>query len=424
MADDDATAEKALAESLFTRWDWGNGESKSELEREVWGDGSSHGRRFDRFVFRALGINTKKRAKSTTSIEDLERQVRALGAQPVTREPEEWELQLTHGREAMLAALRIWNDPMAPFRSAAFSLLLVTAWNALALARLQRDGSEWRKLDENGDPLLRDGVPQALDTRDAIGRAFPGAAADGVRENLRLWIDLRNAVAHRYLPGLDSTVIPEAQATVLNFENTIVETFGPEYALQEHLSVPLQLSGFRDPGVLASRRKLLAALPLDVQALLSRAESERPELLADPTYRLRIAFIPAVAASNNSADAIAHFVKPGEVSEELEELLSKFVVLPKTLVDGCRHGGRSCTKAIAERIPFRFTEADHKRVGCALGARSALGQPDRTLKPEYAKYVEAAKIYTYSDAWIDRVVEELSDPARFEQLVGRVAVAK
>lgn len=410
--------EKSLAESLLARWNWGEGESKSELEREVWDDGSSHGRRFDRFVFRALGVSTKKTAKSTTQIEDLERQVRSLGAQPVTCVPKEWELQLAHSRQTMLSALRIWNDPTTTSRTGAFALLLVTAWNALALARLQRDDREWRKLDEAGEPVHVAGVPQAIDTRDAIDLALPGDGLRGLRENLRLWVDLRNSVAHRHLPALDLSIIPEAQAAALNYENVIVDTFGPEYALAEHLSVPLQLSGFRDPGVLASRKKLLAGLPLDVQALLSRAESESPELLSDPTYRLRIAFIPAAIASGNGADAIAHFVKPGEVPEALDEALSNVIVISKTLVDKCRHGGRAATKAIAEAIPFKLTEADHKRVGQALKVRSADGKPERTLKPEYAKYVEAAKIYTYSDGWIDLVIEELSDAERFESLVG------
>lgn len=257
MADDVSPEDVALAESLMTRWNWGKGESKSELEREVWGDGSSHGRRFDRFIFRSLGISTKKQAKSTTQIEELERQVRSLGGHPITRTAEEWEIQLAHSRESMLAALRVWNDPAANFRSGAFSLLLVTAWNALALARLQRDGREWRKLDERGIPVAIEGTHQAIDTRDAIALAFPGDVSRGIRENLRLWIDLRNSVAHRYLPVLDLSTIPEAQAAVLNYENVVVDTFGAEYALQERLSVPLQLSGFRDPGVLASRKKLL-----------------------------------------------------------------------------------------------------------------------------------------------------------------------
>jgi hypothetical protein len=131
--------------------------------------------------------------------------------------------------------------------------------------------------------------------------------------------------------------------------------------------------------------------------------------------------LASILASSNGADAIAHFVKPGEVPDELQEVLSRFVVLPKMLIDNCRHGGRPTARAIADAIPFKFTEADHKQVGQALGIRSAAGQPDRTIKP---KYVEAAKIYTYADGWIDLVIKEIGDPDRFATLVGHPPVPK
>jgi hypothetical protein len=43
-----------------------------------------------------------------------------------------------------MAALRIWNDPTARFRTGGFALLFVAAWNSLAIAALQRqrDGGE------------------------------------------------------------------------------------------------------------------------------------------------------------------------------------------------------------------------------------------------------------------------------------------
>ena len=107
--------------------------------------------------------------------------------------------------------------------------------------------------------------------------------------------------------------IPYAQAGLLNFERILVREFGDSFTLGDSLSVPLQLSGFRDPNVLSSRRALQAALPLDVQAILSRAETTTPELLSDETFLIRIAFIPLVPASGRSPDAVAYFVRPGQV---------------------------------------------------------------------------------------------------------------
>src|SRR5680860_62076 len=184
-----------IRDRLYAEWDGGRGVSKSELERRTWGDGSSHGRRFDRFVRQHLGVSTSKTSKQTGRIEDLERQVRSLGFHPAGTEPTNAEIQLQHSRSACLSALRVWNDPDASsFRTGAFSLLFVTAWNSLALAVLQRDVVEWRKI-RRGQPVLRDGVEESLNTEELIALAFGGNANRGTRENIRFWLDIRNGVA-------------------------------------------------------------------------------------------------------------------------------------------------------------------------------------------------------------------------------------
>lgn len=248
-----------LANKLRAAWDNGSGTSKSELERIHWSDGSSHGRRFDRFIRQTLGVETSRKSKQTDRIADLQAQVRGLGRSPVGIEPPAWEVQLLHARNACLSGLRVWNDPQERFRTGAFPLLFVTAWNSLAIAILQKRGDEWRKLDEDDEPLLVGNVEQAEDTMVLVGRAFGGPEHYGLRENVQVWVDLRNAVAHRCLPALDVSVIPHAQAGLLNFEKAVVDTFGPEFGLGESLSVPLQLSGFRDPGVLRSAKALQAS---------------------------------------------------------------------------------------------------------------------------------------------------------------------
>lgn len=410
-----------LANELLAVWNNGDGISKSELERKHWNDGSSHGRRFDRFIRQILGVETTRKSKQTDRIADLEHQVRGLGRSPSGVEPPEWEVQLLHARDACLSGLRVWNDPLARFRTGTFSLLFVTAWNNLAIAMLQKYGDEWRKLDDDGAPCLVNGEERSDDTMVLIGRAFPGAEHYGLRENLQVWVDLRNAVAHRFLPALDTSVIPHAQAGLINFENAVVEAFGPEFGLGECLSVPLQLSGFRDPGVLKSAKTLLASLPLDVQAILSRSNAS-PELLADPTFTLRVAFLPTVPASGRSPDAVAYFVKPGEVPDELDEMLNQYVVLPK--VGMAARPNLRAGQVIAEverRTGLRFHHHHHVDASRRLGVRSPKEDDDKTRDLRYAEYITSIKQYLYSQIWIDRLVKECGTPEGFEATTGSAA---
>jgi hypothetical protein len=412
-----------LAQRLLRDWNQGRGISKSQLEIQTWGDATSHGRHFDRFVRVTLGVNTSRPSRQTDRISELERQVRGLGGVPIGREVKPWEVQLQQGRESCLEALRVWNDPVTRFRTGAFSLLFVTAWNSLAIAAVERAGGEWRKVNDDGAIRVgRNGEEQARETSDLLGEAFSGEERRGLRENVQFWVDLRNCVAHRHLPPLDALVIPHAQAGLLNIEGVLVDDFGPEYALAESLNVPLQLSGFRDPGVLSSRRKLQAALPPDVQAVLARAEIESPELLADQTFMMRVAFLPVVPASGRNPDAVAYFLKPGAVPTELAEALDQYVILPKIAM-GSRPNF-AATKVISEverRTGWRFNTQNHADAARHLGARPPKGDPDRTVDLRFSEYITSFKRYLYSQAWIDHLVAELSSPDGFKATTGKDA---
>ncbi len=270
----------------------------------------SHGRRFDRFIRQVLGIETTRPSRQSDRIADLENQVRSLGGRPRGVVPMLWEEQLQHARAAALSALRIWNDPIASFRTGSFSLHLVTAWNGLAIAVLQKNGGEWRELAPDGAQSAIGGFEKA-GWSDLVAEAFPDPENHGLRSNIEYWVSLRNAVARRHLPALDSIVIPQAQSALLNFEKQLSDVFGDGYQLAGALSVPLQLSGFHDPGVLRSVKALQRSLPFDVQAFLSQVAGSDQQLLGDPTFILRVAFIPAVPPSGRNPDAVAFFARPG-----------------------------------------------------------------------------------------------------------------
>ena len=417
MAQKPSEAEIELARELLALWDNGTGISKSQLERQTWDDGSSHGRRFDRFIRSALNVETSGQSKQTGRIVELEKQVFSLGALPVGADEVNWQIQLRQARALCLDALRVWNDPTSVFRTGAFSLLFVAAWNSLALAVLQSEEREWRQLDSSGKPLTDNGAAPSLPTLELIKEALAGDDFRGMRENLERWIEMRNAVAHQHLSELDLVVIPLAQAGLLNFENVIVKFFGSEHALGEKLSVPLQLSGFRDPGVLASRKKLQAALPLEVQAILDRAYDAPADLLADPTYMMNVAFIPFVRSSGRNPDVLAHFVRPGEVPSELEEILDQCIVLSKP-IPRPSYRATEVIEEVQRRTGYKFNTNLHAQVSRKLDIRPERDEPDATMDIKYAEYITCFKRYLYSQAWIDLLVKKLSSPEDFTELIG------
>ena len=307
------------------------------------------------------------------------------------------------------------------FRTGGFSLLFVTAWNSLSIAVVQHGHGEWRKLNADGTVQVgRNGEEQSRETADLVGQALAGTERHGLRENFQFWIDLRNCVAHRYLPPLDVSVIPYAQAGLLKFEGVLTDAFGAEYALSDALTVPVQLSGFRDPGVLSSTKKLQSSLPLDVQAVLARAETPSPELLADETFMMRVAFIPMVPASGRNPDAVAYFVRPGAVPTELAEVLEQYVVLPKISM-GARPN-LSATHVIEEverRTGYKFNSHLHVNAARYLNVRPLKGAEDGTVNLHHAEYITSFRRYLYSQAWIDYLVTEITTTDGFLAVTGR-----
>ena len=90
----DEEVDRALARRLLAEWDQGRGTAKRRIEREVWDDGRSHGRRFDRFISPTLGEPTTRPSRQSDRLEEITRQVRGLGELPIGGTPQPWERQL------------------------------------------------------------------------------------------------------------------------------------------------------------------------------------------------------------------------------------------------------------------------------------------------------------------------------------------
>lgn len=414
---------RALAAELFARWE--AGESKSSLEVEFWGDPSSHGKRFTAYVRKWLERETERKSSQTEHVERLEALLRAHGISPTEAgDLDEQFRLLAKSRESALAALRVYNDPLAGFRTETFIVLMAIAWNSLLQAMLERADIDYYERDDKGKQVLVVGRPRVQDTWSLVQLALPGPNRSAVRSNLDFFLKLRHLIAHRYLPALDVKIVGEAQAMLLNYENLLIEQFGVEAALGERLSVPLQLAGFRNKDALSSLKRAQANLPVDVQTFLAQHRKEVPEdVLRSPEYALQIFFVPVTANRDRSADAVVQFIRPGELTAELQETLQELAVVnkPKRVAVASHDLLRpsEVVSLVKERLPFRFTSDTHQRAWKYYRVRPATGSAEPEATDErYCRYDRLLRGYGYTHAWIDRLVEDLSDAARYREVAG------
>ncbi len=411
------------ATEMYERWQ--NEETKSQLEIEYWNNPTAHGKKFTSYVRRWLGVETERQSSQSTKIAQLEALLRSHGISPTDAGDlaEEFRL-LAKSRESALAALRVYNDPLAGFRTETFIVLMVIAWNSLLQALLERSRVDYFERDDKGAQKLIEGRAKVLDTKQLFKLALTGDEYRKVQANLDFFLGLRNQIAHRYLPALDVAVIGEAQAMLLNFENLLLAQYGEEATLGDRLAVPLQLSGFRNDGALKSLRKAQAQLPTDVAEFLARHRADQDDdVLNSPEYCLQIFFVGVTANRKRSADAVVHFVPPNKVTPEIEEQLAKIGVVSKRRItpvasaDLYRPG--EVVNLVSVRLPYRFTMHTHTMSWKHYGVRprGGAGEPEAT-DDRYCRWDRLSGGYGYTEAWVNKLVKDLSKPEKYEEVVG------
>jgi hypothetical protein len=125
-----------------------------------------------------------------------------------------------------------------------------------------------------------------------------------------------------------------------------------------------------------------------------------------------------VPNSGRGPDAVAYFVKPGEVPEELKEALDRYLVLA-TPVGGARILFADVEKEFERRVAFKLDSNAHAAAARSLDAWPPRGDAPRTVNASLAEYSSPFKRCLYTQAWIDLLVTRLSTAEEFQAVVGR-----
>jgi len=83
-SDDELSNEEhiRIATEMYERWR--QGEPKSRLEIEYWGNATAHGKKFTGYVKRWLDVETESKSHQSARIEELEAIIRARGISPTS----------------------------------------------------------------------------------------------------------------------------------------------------------------------------------------------------------------------------------------------------------------------------------------------------------------------------------------------------
>ncbi|WP_235865785.1 DUF3644 domain-containing protein [Pseudovibrio exalbescens] len=285
---------------------------------------------------------------------------------------------LIKAREAMIAAVHVFNGAGLTFRSELFITTAVIAWTYLMHAWFKREGVVYQYDDKRYWELSR------------CLRHDRCPVSASAKKNLEFLLEIRHEIEHKTTSRIDDTIGAYLQSCCINFNDLLKEEFGAQYSLERRLPIALQFVSFG-----SDQRRLLKKaqdLPPSLMSKISHFEEQlTEEQISDPAYKMRIYFVPVTSNRENSADSAVEFIKaPPRDAQELNRILLKEV--SKT-----RHTATTVVAKAKEAGFVNFTMHSHTQLWKSLGARD----PDKG----YGCFGDYKGAWVWYDRWIERVLE-------------------
>ncbi len=277
-------------------------------------------------------------------------------------------------REAALASIQIYNNPLITFKTENFIVLMIIAWTYLLHAyyranrieyRYYKTGKKRRIFDKlNGQCkywelskcLKADDCPLDRDTKN----------------NLQFLIGLRNQVEHSRATELDTFLSGRYQACALNYNHYLKKLFGNRYALDKYLSYSIQFAemSYQQAMILAESE---SSIPSSIKSYITQFDNAlSDEEINSDRYSYRILFTKKLTGKRGQADRLIEFINPEStlaknISKEywVQKEVEKPKYLPSEVVKIAQEAG--FTNFGIQRHAKLWKKEDAKNLGKGYG---------------------------------------------------------
>ncbi|ABD56143.1 DUF3644 domain-containing protein [Jannaschia sp. CCS1] len=225
---------------------------------------------------------------------------------------------LIKAREAMIAAVHVFNSAGLTFRAELFIVTSIIAWTYLLDAWFKREGIDYHYPGQT----TAGGADKYWELGKCLKHAKCPVQAGGIK-NLEMLLELRHEIEHRSTNRIDDALGAKLQACAINFNAVLKAEFGAQHGLEKRLPIALQFVAFG-----ADQRTILkraSDLPVHLAGVIDAFEYGLTEdQLKDPAYRFKVGFLPVAAKKPGAADAAVEIVSPGsEDAAEIERIIFK-----------------------------------------------------------------------------------------------------
>ena len=294
-------------------------------------------------------------------------------------------------REAMLAAVQLYNNPQVTFKAESFITLAIIGWTYMLHAYYRNINLDYRYYRVVGKKKAYDKTKYGAYKHWELERCLNDDACPLDPEtttNLRFLIGIRHEIEHQMTDRIDEFLSAKLQACAINFDFYVCKLFGEKYNLSKELSLAIQFSplspeqraNLQDNVHITTNVKNFV---VDFENVLSE------EALRSSRYAYRVLFVPINAKRKGQADQVIEFVKSD--SPLAEGLEKTYTVIKET--EKRKYLPSEIVKLMKDRGYDRFSISEHTDLWKSRDARN----------PKYSYGVLIANTWYWYETWVSEV---------------------
>ena len=341
--------------------------------------------------------------------------------------PKQVKSFLNKALDSALLAVETYNKPCIKFKSSGYIVLMCIAWTSLLHAIFIRNKIKPIYKENNGRYKKVSGELQYWELKTCVSKYF--TENNPIRKNLEFFIPLRNKIEHKFLPELDSNIFGECESMLLNFDKIVNKEFGSKYCLRESLSFALQMY----PSTDSLRTALNSSKDyIEIQTFINKYRSSiSTDIIDSGEYSFK-AFLIQVS-NHKSKDVLPiQFYSYDKMTDEEKKIVERVTALIKEkrvpIANDDKIKPGDVVKLVQEALGGiviekgnkkidKFNQNTHTRCWKKYKVRPESGSsnPERT-NSQYCVYDSMNKNYGYTNAWVDFLVDKMSDEEEYDSL--------
>lgn len=305
---------------------------------------------------------------------------------------------LKKSREAIIAAVQIYNNPLITFKSETFITLCIIAWTYLHHAYYREKKITYIYRESTGRKQYKKTKYGAY-MYWSLGTCLEHdqcPLAPSVKTNLHFLIGVRNEIEHQMALNIDQSISAKLQACCINYNTYIKKLFGEKYGVDSQLATSIQFSP-----ITPEQYSLLSApeLPANVQNYIGEFEKDLDTTVLNNTqYAYRVIFVPKLVKKEGQADCVIEFVSPS--SDFAASVNKKYAAISEK--EKKKYYAREIIASVHNMGYSKFNISHHTQLWKTNDAKN----------PSKGYGVQIHQIWYWYDSWLSFVLEYCEENKR------------